>query len=104
VPILNAGCWIIRQSALAKTGFFDEDMFLYGEEYDMCTRMKRAGWEIWFLREVEIIHYRRRSIRQMQPAADLSIYLQSNGHLAKEAPFIHKNSLLHSFSTHAIIK
>lgn len=65
VPILNAGCWIIRQSALAESGLFDEDMFLYGEEYDMCRRMRRAGWEIWFLREVEIVHYRWQSLRQL---------------------------------------
>ncbi len=64
VPILNAGCWIIRQSTLAESGLFDEDMFLYGEEYDMCRRIRRAGWEIWFLREVEIVHYRWQSIRQ----------------------------------------
>jgi GT2 family glycosyltransferase len=77
VPILNAGCWIIRQSALAETGLFDEQMFLYGEEYDMCERMRRAGWEIWFLRDVEIIHYRRQSIRQCSRLQDLRFYFQS---------------------------
>lgn len=77
VPILNAGCWIIRQSALAETGHFDEQLFLYGEEYDMCERMRRAGWEIWFLRDVEIIHYRRQSIRQCGWLQDLRFYFQS---------------------------
>ena len=77
VPILNAGCWIIRQSALAESGLFDGDMFLYGEEYDMCTRMRRAGWEIWFLREAEIIHYRRQSIRQCSRLQELRFYFQS---------------------------
>jgi GT2 family glycosyltransferase len=67
VPILNAGCWIVRQAALAQTGLFDEAMFLYGEEYDMCSRMRRAAWEIWFLRDVEITHYRRQSMRQCSP-------------------------------------
>lgn len=77
VPILNGGCWIIRQSALAETGLFDENMFLYGEEYDMCTRMRRAGWEIWFQREVEIIHYRRQSMRQYNRLREARVYFQS---------------------------
>jgi hypothetical protein len=77
VPILNAGCWIIRQAALAETGFFDEEMFLYGEEYDMCTRMRRAGWEIWFVREAEIIHYRRQSMRQCSRLQEMRFFFQS---------------------------
>lgn len=77
VPILNAGCWIIRQAALDETGLFDEDMFLFGEEYDMCTRMRRAGWEIWFLRDVEIIHYRRQSLRQYRYRQELGFFVQS---------------------------
>jgi len=84
VPILNAGCWIIRQSALAESGLFDGDMFLYGEEYDMCTRMRRAGWEIWFLREAEIIHYRRQSIRQCSRLQELRFYFQSMVTLLKK--------------------
>jgi GT2 family glycosyltransferase len=77
VPILNAGCWIIRQSALAESGLFDENMFLYGEEYDMCTRMRRAGWEIWFLRDVEITHYRWQSICQTSLLQYLCYLIQS---------------------------
>jgi GT2 family glycosyltransferase len=77
VPILSAGCWILRQAALAETGLFDEEMFLYNEEYDMCTRMRRAGWEIWFLRDVEIIHYRRQSMRQCSPLQEANYYLHS---------------------------
>jgi O-antigen biosynthesis protein len=77
VPILNAGCWIIRQGALAESGLFDEDMFLFGEEYDMCRRMRRAGWEIWFLREVEIVHYRWQSICQCGSSQYARYFFQS---------------------------
>jgi hypothetical protein len=77
VPILNAGCWIIRRAVLAETGLFDEAMFLYGEEYDLCTRMRRAGWEIWFVREVEITHYRRQSMRQCSRLQEMRFFSQS---------------------------
>ena len=77
VPILNAGCWIIRQAALAEIGLFDEEMFLYGEEYDICGRMRQAGWEIWFVREIDIIHYRRQSMRQCSRLDELQCYFQS---------------------------
>jgi GT2 family glycosyltransferase len=64
VSILNGGCWMVRNKAISEIGLFDEDLFLYGEEPDVCHRMRRVGWEIWFLRDVEIVHYRRQSINQ----------------------------------------
>lgn len=64
VPILNAACWLVRREVLQAVGFFDGDLFMYAEEPDMCSRIRDAGWEIWLLREVHIIHYKRQSIRQ----------------------------------------
>lgn len=77
VPIINAGCWILRREAIDQVGLFDEDMFLFGEEYDYCRRLKRAGWEIWFLRDLKIIHYRRQSLRQIGLLNEIRICIQS---------------------------
>ncbi|HSF81286.1 MAG TPA: glycosyltransferase family 2 protein [Anaerolineales bacterium] len=77
VPILNAACWLARREVLAKTGFFDDDLFMYAEEPDMCSRIRRAGWEIWLLREVHIIHYKRQSIRQRGLLTELKFFFSS---------------------------
>jgi GT2 family glycosyltransferase len=64
VPLVNAACWIVRRQVMQEIGLFDESLFLYGEEPDICHRMKKAGWEIWFVRGIQIVHYHHRSIRQ----------------------------------------
>lgn len=77
VPILNAACWLARREVLEKTGFFDDDLFMYAEEPDMCTRIREAGWEIWLLREVHIVHYKRQSIRQRGLFQELKFFFVS---------------------------
>jgi len=74
---LNGGCWLVRLAAMDQIGFFDEDLFMYAEEPDVCDRMRAAGWEIWFLRTVEIVHYRRQSIRQRGVQVEVKLFLQS---------------------------
>lgn len=46
----------IRKSALDKAGYFDEDYFLYGEDIDICFRIKKAGYSVMYLPEIKAIH------------------------------------------------
>lgn len=46
----------IRRSVLEKVGYFDEDYFLYGEDIDICYRVKKAGFKIMYVPEVKVIH------------------------------------------------
>lgn len=47
---------LLRREALDQVGLFDERYFMYVEDMDLCTRMRRAGWEVWFSPELEIEH------------------------------------------------
>jgi len=38
----------IRTKALVKTGSFDPELFMYYEDIDLCIRMKKGGYEIWY--------------------------------------------------------
>lgn len=61
VDWLQGSCLLVRQSAMAKVGLMDERYFLYSEDTDWCRRFWQAGAEVWYLAEVEIIHYHRRA-------------------------------------------
>jgi len=37
-------------------GYFDEDYFLYGEDIDLCFRIKKAGLKIMYLPDVKVLH------------------------------------------------
>ena len=37
-------------------GLLDESFLLYGEELDLATRLRDAGWSVLFTPEVEVLH------------------------------------------------
>ena len=57
VNCLSGACIMARLEVLRELDYFDEDYFMYGEDIDLCYRIKKAGWNIWYLPEAEIIHY-----------------------------------------------
>lgn len=61
---LNGGCWLTPRSVFEGIGQFNEEFFLYGEEPDFCSRLRKNGWQIWFLRNFYIFHFREKSISQ----------------------------------------
>ena len=48
---------LVRREALESAGWFDERFFMYSEEIDLCRRVKTAGWEIWHLPQMTILHH-----------------------------------------------
>jgi N-acetylglucosaminyl-diphospho-decaprenol L-rhamnosyltransferase len=48
---------LARREALLGAGLFDERFFLYGEEADLCLRIRQAGWEIRHLPLMTIVHH-----------------------------------------------
>jgi GT2 family glycosyltransferase len=48
---------LVRREALLSSGILDERFFIYGEEADLCLRMKKAGWEVRHLPTMTIIHH-----------------------------------------------
>ncbi len=57
VPYLS-GCFMyLRVSTLKKIGFFDENIFMYGEETDLCRRLIDGGYRVVFYPYVSIYHY-----------------------------------------------
>jgi GT2 family glycosyltransferase len=47
---------IIRRDVLEQVEYFDEAFFLYHEEVDLCRRIKRAGYEIWYWPDIVVVH------------------------------------------------
>lgn len=64
-----AGCFmVVRREVIARTGGFDEDFFMYGEDEEWCSRIKQAGWPIIYFPGATIIHLHRYSSRQARRA------------------------------------
>lgn len=49
---------LIKREVITSVGNLDEDYFWYGEDLDFCYRAKKRGWQIIYVPDVKIIHYK----------------------------------------------
>jgi hypothetical protein len=57
VPYLSGCFMFLRTEALKKIGLFDENIFMYGEETDLCRRLIEGGYRTIFFPKVHIFHH-----------------------------------------------
>ena len=55
-------CLMVRKEAMDDIGFFDERYFFFLEETDWAYTMKQAGWKIYFVPTMKIIHAQGKTI------------------------------------------
>lgn len=47
-PYVIGSFVVCRRAALDAVGWFDESIFLFGEDHDLCQRLLRGGWQVWY--------------------------------------------------------
>lgn len=48
---------LLKRDVLKKIGGFDESIFMYGEDMDLCYKVKKLGLPVKYFPEFAIIHY-----------------------------------------------
>lgn len=56
VDYVIGAAFAIRRETLAKVGLFDEGIFLYFEDVDLCYRARRAGYRVTYVPAATAIH------------------------------------------------
>jgi N-acetylglucosaminyl-diphospho-decaprenol L-rhamnosyltransferase len=56
VEWVSGSAMLLRRDATSEVGPFDDGYFMYVEDVDLCTRLRRAGWSVLFSPEVEVVH------------------------------------------------
>jgi len=77
---------LLRRAALDEVGLFDEAYFMYVEDMDLCTRMRKEGWEVWFSPQLEITHIGgtvTKGRRRMTLEHSKSVYIYFSKHQAR---------------------
>ncbi len=61
VDWMLGGALMARREAVEDVGGMDERFFLYFEDVDWCSRMKRRGWQVVYVPAAEMIHAHQRA-------------------------------------------
>ena len=93
----SASCVLLRRAALDEVGLFDERFFMYVEDVDLCTRLRRAEWDVVFSPELEVLHIggvstggyrsRRMVVEHSRSIYKYFVKWRSNGWRAALRPF-----------------
>lgn len=63
VDWISGACLMLRRDAVGDS-IFDERYFMYGEDLDLCNRIKQAGGRIRYTPAVTVVHYHGQSTKQ----------------------------------------
>ena len=74
VGAINGAFMLARREVLERVGLFDENFFMYGDDLDLCIRMKRAGYKIIYDGRVQVTHLKGVSVAKDYDAMALAIF------------------------------
>ncbi len=92
IDCLTGAFMFIKNEALKQAGLFDETFFMYGEDIDLCYRIKDAGWKIVYYGKSSITHFKGASSKKQKNKLIYefyrAMYIYYKKHHAKESSFI----------------
>ncbi len=69
VDWINGAFLMVKKSAIEKAGMLDEDFFLYSEEIEWCSRLRKTG-ELCVYGDLETIHLQGETINSVTKTSD----------------------------------
>jgi len=64
VDAISGSFMMMRREVFEKVGGFDEQFFMYGEDLDLCYRIQKAGYKVFYVHSTQIIHYKGESTKR----------------------------------------
>jgi len=72
VDFVRGAFLTLNRKCLEEVGLLDENIFMFGEETDLCYRIKQSGWKVMYMPDTVIIHHKGKSTEQISD----NMYLQ----------------------------
>lgn len=74
---VNGAFMVARTEALDSVDWFDPRLFLFGEEQDLCRRLRQRGWSIWYAPIGAIEHLDGHSMRAIDSAVVRALHVDA---------------------------
>lgn len=74
VEVAQGAALVVRRDALEQVGLLDEDYFIYTEEVDLCYRLRRGEWRIYWIPTAAVVHHGGQSTMQVAEPMFIRLY------------------------------
>jgi GT2 family glycosyltransferase len=86
IQFLTAASLLLRRPALESFGLFDEGFFMYWEDADYCSRLRRAGWRLAVAGGSKVFHKEQGSVGKKSALLDTYFNRSAMRFFEKNAP------------------
>lgn len=97
-----------RGDLLRKLGGFDETFFMYGEDIDLCWRVRREGYRVFYHPAAEVIHFKGESSRKNRIESAIhfynSMFIFSRKYFSERMSFLPRSLLFIGIFLNALLK
>jgi len=100
VAAITGACIFIRYTLVSRLGGFDETFFMYCEDIDLCYRIKKLGYNIYYLGNLKMIHYGGAATENNKPSYFTkvltrdSVYKYFLKHYGRPKAFLYRVSMI----------
>lgn len=78
VDLLHGGYMMFPKSIYAKLGGLDEKVLMFYEDTEYCCRIKNAGFRIYYLADVDVVHFVGISCSKADPKWIAKMYCEAD--------------------------
>ncbi len=64
VDAISGSFMMMRREVYESVGGLDEQFFMYGEDLDLCYRIQKSGYKVFYVHNAQIIHYKGESTKR----------------------------------------
>jgi hypothetical protein len=57
VDVVSGACIMIKHDVFEEVELFSTDYFMYAEDVDLCFRIKKAGYKVYYTNKASIVHH-----------------------------------------------
>jgi GT2 family glycosyltransferase len=64
VEVISGAAIMLSRKAFEQVGLFSQDYFMYAEDVDLCYKLRKAGYKVLYVNDVQILHHGGKSTGQ----------------------------------------
>ena len=77
VEAVTGACVMLKREVVERVGGFSPEFFMYGEDLDLCFKVRKSGQLVYYVPETSLIHYGGSSTRKQQSSFSIVLMRHS---------------------------